>query len=203
MIAKNAPRPLNYVAAKAVRKIVHEEQLRASELKYVDATPLAAQTITTSMSTVMMSAISAGTSVNGRVGELVTMSKVEFRLAFVTGDATQTLRMLILIDTQPNGAAFVQTDLFENASDPLSAINWQYKRRFTILKDKTFTLDTYNPTCAVTGTVKVKADTKYNGTSNSIANITKNALYFVFVSDSGAVPQPTVSGNIRLFFRDL
>jgi hypothetical protein len=175
---------------------------RLAELKYVDATPLAASTLTTTMTTTMMSAISAGTSVNGRIGELVLNEKLEYRLSFTVGDATNIFRFMVLIDDQPNGAAFVQTDLFENAADPTSPLNWQYAKRFRVLKDRVFTLDTYNPTLTMNETIMINALCKYNGTSNAIANIATGPVYVVMLSDSGAVPQPTVSGNIRLWFRD-
>jgi hypothetical protein len=173
-----------------------------SEFKYVDATTLAGQTITTSMNTVMMSAISAGTSINGRIGESVIADRLDVRLNYVVGDATNVIRFLVLVDLQPNGASFNQTDLFESATDPWSPLNWQFHNRFRIIHDEFFGLDTYNPQLTKAITIPINQRTTYNGTSNSIANITTGAVYCVWLSDSGAVPQPTVSGDIRLYFRD-
>lgn len=198
----NRPNRANLVNRAQVRQMIDSRVNRLAELKYVDATPLAASTLTTTMTTTMMSAISAGTSVNGRIGELVLNEKLEYRLSFTVGDATNIFRFMVLIDDQPNGAAFAQTDLFENAADPTSPLNWQYAKRFRVLKDRVFTLDTYNPTLTMNETIMINALCKYNGTSNAIANIATGPVYVVMLSDSGAVPQPTVSGNIRLWFRD-
>jgi hypothetical protein len=185
-----------------IRQMIQAKLDRFSEFKYVDATTLSGQTITTSMNTVMMSAITAGTSVNGRIGESVIADRLDLRLQYVVGDATNVVRFLVLVDLQPNGASFNQTDLFENAADPFSPLNWQFHNRFKIIHDETFGLDTYNPQRSKAITVPLSQRTTYNGTSNSIANITTGAVYCVWLSDSGAVPQPTVSGDIRLWFRD-
>ncbi len=186
-----------------VRQMIDAKIAFATEIKYVDATAYSLQTITTSMTSVNMTAVSAGTSVNGRVGEQILLDRLDYRLNFITGDSTNVIRFIVVYDKQTNGALFSQTDLLELAASPSSMLNWQNHMRFVILHDEFFSLDTYNPQIMKTGTIMIKKKTTYNGTGNSIANVSTGALVALWISDSGAVPQPTMTGDLRLWFTDV
>ncbi len=173
-----------------------------SEIKYIDATTFAGQVLTTTMTTTYMSAVSQGTNASNRVGIETVSLRVDYRLNFVVGDATNVIRFMVLYDSQPNGATFSQTDLFINNGVASQFPQWEYKERFAILHDEFFSLDTYNPQVTKVGSVPINRKTRYSGSSNAITAARTGAIFVVFLSDSNAVPQPTVSGDIRYWFRD-
>lgn len=174
----------------------------STELKYIDAATFAGQVLTTTMTTTYMSAITQGATVSNRIGVEITAVRLDWRLNFVVGDATNVIRFMILADLQPNGATFSQTDLFLNNGIPTQFPTWEYNHRFRIFHDEFFSLDTYNPQKAKVGSVALNQTVRYLGSTNNIANARYGAIYVVFLSDSGAVPQPVVNGDVRFWFRD-
>jgi hypothetical protein len=176
---------------------------RDAELKYIDAATWAGQAISTVMTSLHMTAIAAGTGVSDRVGREITAERIDYRLNFNVGDANNTFRLILLIDDQPNGATFSQTDLFTNNADCTSMLTYEYRHRFRIIHDEFFGVDVYNPQLIKAGSVSLSSlSTKYSGTTNNISNLRSGAVYMVLISDSGAVAHPTVSGDVRLWFRD-
>lgn len=175
------------------------------ELKLIDATTYAGTTLTTTMTTLHMTAIAQGDAINQREGNEAELDSIEYRLSFNSGDATQIIRYLIVSDRQCNGATFAQTDLFANATDPTSALNEDNKSRFVVHEDQIFSLDTLaHPLKVFANRVKLRRASKvyFTGSGNAIGNLKSNALFMVFVSDSGGVPNPSLYGDVRLYWRD-
>ncbi len=176
---------------------------RQTELKYIDAATFVASVISTTMNTTYMSAITQGSNVSNRVGIQIEAHRLDYRLAFVTGDATNVIRFMVLVDTIPQGATFAQSDLFLVGGIASLMPAWENNHRFIVLHDEFLSVDTYNPQKTRTGTVDLQGiQVRYQGTTNNISAARANAIYVLFLSDSGAVPQPTVSGDIRFWFKD-
>lgn len=186
-----------------VRNMIASVINTGDELKYIDMPNVAATGVSSTMNAVHMTGITQGTSVNNRIGNEIRIEKVDILITWIAGDATNFGRILVVKDMQPNKAAFAQTDLFVNGSDAQSWFNEDNKHRFKIFLDWTCDIGTAGPgsqTCKMS--VPLKGVTYYTGASNSIANVTSDAFFIVYISDSGAVPNPTITGNVRLWFRE-
>jgi hypothetical protein len=108
-------------------------------------------------------------------------------------------RLIIFIDSQPNGAAPAVTDLLVSAS-PSSQLNANNRDRFYILKDKVYGLDA----CAIDNTgqnaenswgrtiipikiyKKINLETIFNATDDAtISSINSGALYMFWIGNAG------------------
>jgi len=114
----------------------------------------------------------------------------------------QVARMIILLDTQPNGVAATTLNLLKEA-EPLSHLNADNRDRFRILKDKLFTFDpwVYNPIAGAPAAAsqyccfgktnyaikiykKLNIETVFNNSvDQTIAAINTNALYVYFIGN--------------------
>jgi hypothetical protein len=108
-------------------------------------------------------------------------------------------RLIIFIDSQPNGATPAVTDLLVSAS-PSSQLNANNRDRFHILKDKVYGLDA----CAIDNTgqnaenswgrtiipikiyKKINLETIFNATDDAtISSINSGALYMFWIGNAG------------------
>ncbi len=189
------------VSKTQVRQMIGALKL-APELKYIDNPTFVAQTVLTAMTQVHMTAITAGTGVSNRVGQEIFAERLDYRLNFRTATGTTAaIRMMILVDLQPNGALFAQSDLLLAAGDPAEMTLYEFRQRFKILHDEYFGVDLYNPQTFRSGSVPLKQKVKYLGTTNNISNLRTGAVFVVLISDSAAA-DPVCNGNIRMWWRD-
>jgi len=108
-------------------------------------------------------------------------------------------RLIILLDTQPNGAAPAVTDLLSSAS-PSSQLNPNNRDRFHIIKDKVYGLDSLvidntgvNAENSWGRTIipikiykKLNLETIFNSTDDgTIASINSGALYMFWIGNAG------------------
>ena len=155
---------------------------------------------------------SMGSGQNNREGSSFRMKSVltRFRITVnATAPGYQTCRCLLVLDQQPNGTVFGITDLLAtNTID--SPRNLDYRKRFKILYDKNFCVSANRP--QIFDQIYQKFDSKVlsnqahvqcYATSNlgTIADISTNALYMVFLSDQG-VNGPTMDYYTRVRFLD-
>jgi len=119
--------------------------------------------------------------------------------------------MFIVRDNQQIGDSTpTMSTLLENINDvsaPYSLINSQTAGRFSVLYRRTFVIgdkDSDGDTVIKQGTLKFKPGStriRYNGTTG--ADIQKNGLYFMFVSDDDpANDNVYITGMMRLWFVD-
>lgn len=153
-----------------------------------------------------------GTDFTNRVGRKIRISSVQGRALVRTtlgetlavgNSGAQKVRLMILIDLQPNGALPAITDILTN-SHPSANMNLNNRDRFKILLDKTWNLDPYlNDATAGTSRItatnqcrnfkfykKCDQETIFNATNGgTIADITSGALIRVVL---GNQPVPVV-----------
>lgn len=87
----------------------------------------------------------------------------------------------------------------------LAQYNYFTRTMYTILSDRTFTLDTDDPTRTYQYNKYFKGSglrIDYDGTGiTSIA--VKNDIYMLFISDSGIIPNPSVKLSYQLLYTDI
>lgn len=109
-------------------------------------------------------------------------------------------RMIIFIDSQPNGAVPAITDLLVEAL-PQSQLNLNNRDRFRIVKDREYVYDPFLVSTTATQAIanwgrvihpvkmykKLNIETVFNGTNGgTIADINTGALYMLWVGNLGA-----------------
>lgn len=139
----------------------------------------------------------------------------------------QQARLIIFVDTQPNGAAPLIGDLLTEA-EPLGQLNPNNRDRFRILKDKVYVFDPFvysprlvaavpgpeqNPNSSWNRTAypikifkKLNIETIFNnGVASTIGDINTNALYVFLVGNHAADAdlETTCKISMRVRFDDI
>ncbi len=175
--------------------------------------------------TIVLNSVVQGDGESQRDGRRITMKSIFVRGQVIvpvqtnqTGsDPATTIFIALVLDTQTNGATIASENVFDNQSqDALLAAsgmrNLQFSTRFRVLKSLRFTLQ--NPNLSWDGTnMEVQGIQRpfqlganlgnlgvvYNGTTESVANITDNSLHIIAYCNSTTLA-PTINYNARLRF---
>lgn len=190
----------------------------STEKKFHDVAvsdPVVAATLTITN----LGVIPQGTLENQRIGRKVTVKSVHGKFTNDLNEATATVnscdqvQLMLIQDTQTNGAQFVATDLLET-DDITSFRNLANNKRFKILWSKIAQFSTGGLVASgasIVGSAKACRWIKFNKkmnipieydnafTDGRIATIRSNNLYFVVVSSSGST---SLLGTVRLRFTD-
>jgi len=209
------------------------------ERKYFD-TPGQAYACNTAGNFILLNIPVTGTDYNDRIGR-----KISSRSIYVRGEVTltptflletnpattyisngQQVRMILFVDSQPNGAAPAVLDLLTEAF-PRGQLNPNNRDRFRILKDKIFVFDPFvyfpvndDPMANGRGAVaafnrttyhikmykKLNIETIFNqGVGGTIGDINTNAIYLFFIGNHApsATLQATAEIAMRLRFDDI
>lgn len=178
----------------------------------------------------LINGLTAGTGFQNRIGRQVSLKSVymRYKLALNVPDITagslvdrtsppQLCRMILFVDSQPNGAAPATTDLLV-AATTTSQLNLNNRDRFTILVDKVYNFGAQMADAASGLQLttppwiqhfevykKIGIKTTFNaGNAGTVADINTNSLYQLFICDNGAVAANAVvyTGTTRLRFTD-
>jgi len=172
------------------------------EKKYSDIT--FSNTVSNTLNPQTLNALSQGTSATTRNGQSVKFTSL-FMRAYMTMNASATttqIRFLIFRDRQPNAAGPGTTTILADNTNILSALQIGNSRRFKILADRIFRLDTNKLNHEFKFFRKLNFHTEYNTTNGgTVADITTNSLYIIMFSDQ-ATNTPTISFYSRVRFVD-
>lgn len=159
---------------------------------------------------ILISDIPQGNTINGRLGNIVTLKSLDLRLYAISlnfGISTIGLysqRVMIVLDKMGPNTPIVTTILepisINTGYAPLSFKNQNYQSRFQVLADRTFVLDPLNDTC-----VNMHIHKRFNIVSESIgASVTfKNQLYLLFINqETNVLAPPLINWQTRLTFTD-
>jgi len=132
--------------------------------------------------------IISGDTANTRDGSQIQLKQIECRLQLVmnTSATTDFVRFVLFLDRQNNGATPAVTDVLV-AADPNA--NYTHSvvvtKRYRILKDFTVPLSNVGSNRAIVRDFKVKCrDTvSYQGTTDTAASNSRNAVYFLIMGD--------------------
>lgn len=155
----------------------------------------------------LLNGIGQGDTATLRDGNQIRIKSVECKLQFKLNASatTSTIRTFLVLDMDPDGATPVIADLLDTAigSAIVAPRTMSNRRRFLILKEKTFNLsDAGNKvSCPKTLYKKLDIKTLYDGSNSTIAGIKEHALFMVYVSDS-SVNNPAIEAHHRIRYID-
>lgn len=161
----------------------------------------AAAGVTTAPSLTLLNGVAQGDADAQREGDQIYMKYLILKGYIQPGDPNgNLLRLVIIYDTQTNGAAPSFADLFQTLGDVAALRFWFSQKRYKFIFDKTYAVDAYKP-ISINIRKKLNKFTYFgNNASGGVANMIKGSLYLYTISDSGAVPNPTIEWNSRVFY---
>lgn len=188
---------------KLVRGQVRSMQDSVKEIKYI--VPAVISLSLNSFNAVdLTSLITQGTTAQTRIGANVYLKKLEMTWQALLGDPTNLVRVLIyewLVDSSTDVPQI--TELLEDSStiprqilSPLLVIK---PHRFRMLHDGLVDLDTYHPQRH--GKLTIKLGNMKVGYNLGV-NTGRNHLYITLLSDSGVIPAPTFSYEMKILYTD-
>lgn len=162
----------------------------------------------------LLNGVATGTDYNGRIGREVFNTELELRMFFepntagnsVTGDV---IRVIVVYDNQPNGAAPGVTDILQN-NNYTEPYQINSRERIEVLADEYVELaaNTYTAGSLATGdpcmkvldiSVPLNCTTTYSGTGATISSISSGSLYLFVIS---AYASWKATYNARVIFFD-
>lgn len=139
--------------------------------------------------------IAQGVDLDQRLSYTVKITTIHFHLEFTasSADGYNTIRLMVAQAYNPDAVVGDLPDTLYEVIDP---------KRFKTLDDRLIPLTTYGSLLpkVVEFIVRPQVQTRYfnaNGTG-----VISGRLMYVFLSDSGAVTHPTVTGSIVVSYRD-
>jgi len=152
----------------------------------------------------LTSGVGQGIAVYQRIGQSINVSKISLKIILTSADATQVMRVIVfrwlVSDTSDAPATNEIFDTIGGTAPEVVAQTLPYKpSRFAMLWDKTYTFSTnYMPVQHIEHDVKLNTLVQYDvGVSTG-----KNHVYIAFVSDSVAIPHPTVTYCASVHYHD-
>ncbi len=144
------------------------KELKFHDVKLDDASIAAGSTVTASINL-----IAQGTGESERNGRKCTIRKIQWRyrlasLLKASVNCSDTVRLIVYLDKQCNGATIAATDLLVPSGDYQGYFNLNNTSRFRTLFDKTISM---NPNVAGNGTANDNATQTFNGTFFKDVNI--------------------------------
>lgn len=153
----------------------------------------------------LLNGVATGDDFNSRDGRQTVIKSINFRASCQPYGNTMsfgdTMRVMIVQDSQPNGATFLTGDLFSATTATYGAVgmnNLNNRSRFKVLMDKQISLDGAiyagsvltggNPaTKTIKKYMKCHIPVQYSGTGATIASIATNSIYLVAFSDNALI----------------
>jgi hypothetical protein len=179
-------------------------------------TALSSQVFDSTGLVTLLNDIAEGTSTQERTGRKIAMTGVTLRSYAVNGSTATSNKCCVLLveDLRPGSSLPAVSDILESAnSDALN--NEAGFGRFKIHMRKTFILRGKNSAAALdAGAVPIRnfdkfkplknRETHYSGSTGSIGQIIKGALYLVTVGNNGAgTGAASLEGSVRIAFKDI
>jgi len=190
---------------KKEQQLLRELSSKMSE-KVFD-TAFAANNIAAGATTVTaLSNIAQGVGRSQRTGDRVHLCRLQYRIQILAGDATDFVRVIIF-RFKPNNASFALSSTVildvgpSTADDPFSMYNYTNRKEVVILKDFAIPM----VLAGSSGNQSFVGEINLNeivSTFTSAATTCDNGIYLYFVSDSAAVPHPTITALFRVFYKD-
>lgn len=165
-----------------------------------------ASNASTSASIYLLNGLQVGDTSSSRDADEVLIKSLKSRINIVGIDDTNVVRVMFVIDHEPKQATMSISDLLDTAviPPPFAFRKMDYKKRFTVLHDRTFStvLSTESEQQWIQFNQPLNLKTHYAAGANAgtSADITRNALYLVILSDSGVTAHPTFNAATRITY---
>jgi hypothetical protein len=193
----------------------YRDVLGRGEHHFTDTT-LSSQVFDSTGLVTLLNDIAEGTSTQERVGRKIAMTGVTIRSYAVNGSTATSNKCCVLLveDLRPGSSLPAVSDILESA-DAQALNNEAGFGRFKIHMRKTFILRGKNSAAALdAGAVPIRnfdkfkplkqRETHFSGSSGTIGQIIKGALYLVTIGNNGAgTGAASLEGNVRLAFKDI
>lgn len=150
-------------------------------------------------------------STNGasRIGNQITIKNIQWRWTITIGDAINYVRVILFqfMDSTTIVTPLPGDVICDVANNPwIQPINPLNRQKIRILFDKTYHLQSGGQE-TVTRKLNIKPPTKdirfaTNITAGFAAEVIKGKLFYLLVSDSGAIAHPSWQNTVRLCFTD-
>jgi len=190
------------VDSKQVSNVVKSILGQGLQKKYVNVASVT-QAFTSSLSNDHC-ATPIGTTEQQRIGNRIHVKHFSLRFQVILGDTTQIVRLLVFRwrpDTGSDAPSLseIVTDTGSNTRSVLAPFLMQNPSRFDILVDRLYSMDAYHQTFV--DRVELPLNFYASYTSNGV-NTGQNHIFTFWMSDSTALPNPTVSFESQLVFED-
>lgn len=184
------------------------------ELKTVDVDQATYQADTTGTVT-LLNGIATGTDFTNRIGRKVNIKSLYIK-GWLANTGTTTVntmcRLVVVYDSQSNGAAPAITDVFK-AANGTSHLNLDNRDRFKVLYDKHYALAAVNNTAtqayAGSPTVypvklfrKLNLEEQFNGIAATVGSISTGAIYMLTFSSANPAGGGVFILSTRIRFQD-
>lgn len=150
---------------------------------------------------ILLNGLTKGDGYNNRDGRQVRFKSLQMKYSVEhSGAGAQNrVRVMVVVDKQPNQAAFTVADLLQDTAIPtLSPRNLNARKRFAWLYDKSFTLNDDYPEKIFKFYKKIDCKTIYDDSDGgAVADIQTNSIYMVMVSDHVTGPLMTYYNRLR------
>lgn len=188
---------------------LHQE-VSGVERKTVDQLATNVSPVPVAGSLTLLNGCAQGTDYTQRIGRKTVNRSVYLRATIFPTEGTAPLgdivRILVILDKEPNGAAPVVADVLTSAA-PEAPMNLNNRDRFVTISDQIVECEAGNWSAGnlTTGAPKthyvsffkpIKCETIWGGTGATIASIQSNAIYMLLVSSNG-VYQMQYSTRVR------
>ncbi len=194
------------LGAKALGIALATKRLLNVEFKSIDNV-LNVQPITTTGLTLNLATIGQGTGESEREGNQIKVTSVylDYFISINASATDTTIRIMIFVDKQPNGASTTLTELLSDPTSPaniVSPINLGNKYRINMLYNKRHQLS-INGRRNAQGKryIKQQLKVRYSGSGSTISALTTNNIRFIAISDE-ATNTPTIECSMRTRFID-
>lgn len=175
------------------------------EKKFFDT--VNATTIDRNGSVISLCDIPQGDTDSTRDGDAVNPTSLQFGLTMTVADSYNVFRCIIF-RWKPNSGLTAPTpgrilQLVASANAVNSPVIWDYKSQFNILYDKTWVLGTINVCDNQVREIQEMlplANVPIHYTAGSIVGSDK--IFVLFISDSGAIPDPALNYYFRVAYTD-
>lgn len=180
-----------------VKKLAKETK---PELKYLDT--INANNAPDTGVIVNLASVVQGTDVGNRIGDVIRVRKIWGRMHLDRDASTDTsVRFILFKDRQPNGVPPTVNQLLQTVNFQ-SPLNMDYRERFQVYRDKTYTLnqsknDTLDP--------KISKSINFTAQYGSpTANVPiSDGLFALYMSNRNGLNVPTVDTYWRMRFTDV
>lgn len=175
-------------------------------------------------SSLSLNAIAQGDGNSNRDGRRVIMhsvhirGRIHFANVNVTSPGSPMCRLMLVLDTQTNGAQLSADNVLANPATTLETLafrNLQYSQRFRVLWDRMYKLEPkglafinaanqYTTLASAKFTInkKLALVTNYSGTAATINNITDNSLHIICYADDLLSSAGSLAYYSRVRFTD-
>jgi len=173
-----------------------------TEIHYLDTTN--SSNVSTTSTLVLLNGTTTGDTATTRTGQSIRMNALDIN-AYLLGNSTaqqESVRILIVFDRQPNGAAYTSTGLL-NVDNTISMYTVGGQNRYIVYSDEMYAISNGGPTNVhFSKRIQLNQHTEYNtGSAGTVADINSGSLYLQFVSDQGT-NYPILAYYCRLWFVD-